>query len=605
MNPSVPPGRVRFGDFELDRRSGELLKGSVRLRLQEGPLRVLQALLDRPGEIVTRDELQRRVWSDDVVVDFDNGLNSAVNRLRVSLGDSAERPRFIETVGRRGYRFIASLAVHEEKAPPPPAESAARDVPPLARLAVLPFRQLAPDPDTAFLAFSLADAIASSLSGLESLAIRSPMASARFVTETPDLAAIASALDVSLVLAGTTLRAANRVRVSTQLIEAPRGTLLWTTTIEAPLDDLFQVLDGVVRHIVASLALPLSVRDAHQLDRDVPGSGRAFELYLRGNGLGRYPETWPQARDLYLESIRVDAQYAPAWARLGRVYRLMAKYADTDDPQLLQLSEQSFRRALAINPELSLAHYLYAQLEMETGRSLNAVVRLLDRARERRADAQLFAGLAQACRYTGLLDASRAAHARAREIDPAIKTSIAYTSAMAGDYTRAIEEARDNDDPLEGFALAVTGHIAEATERLQDLRRRYGSNRPWAAFINLLLAFAAGDQADIARSADACLRLPFRDPEGFFLVCMVLARSGQTDRALTALRRTVDVGFCCPAGLQSEPAFRPLHNTPAFEALRAEIERRHDRARSAFDAAGGQTLLAGASRSTDGGSTSG
>jgi TolB-like protein len=602
MSPSIPAGRVRFGPFELDRRSGELLKGEVRLRLQEGPLRVLQALLDRPGEIVTREELQHRMWSDDVVVDFDNGLNSAVNRLRVSLGDSAERPRFIETVGRRGYRFIAPLAVHEEALPP---ERAARSAPPLARLAVLPFRQLAPDPDTAFLAFSLADAIASSLSGLESLAIRSPMASARFVTEAPDLAAIASALDVSLVLAGTTLRAGNRVRVSTQLIEAPQGTLLWTTTTETALDDLFQVQDGVVRHIVESLALPLSVRDAHQLDHNVPGSGRAFELYLRGNGLGRYPETWPQARDLYLESIRVDAQYAPAWARLGRVYRLMAKYADTDDPQLLQLSEQSFRRALAINPELSLAHYLYAQLEMETGRSLNAVVRLLDRARERRADAQLFAGLVQACRYTGMLDASRAAHARARQIDPAIKTSIAYTSAMTNDYARAIEEARDNDDPLEGFALAVVGHAAEAIERLQDLRRRYGSNRPWAAFINLLLAFAAGDLEEMSRSADACLRLPFRDPEGFFLVCMVLARSGQTVRALAALRRTVDVGFCCPAGLDGEPAFRPLHGTPEFEALRAEIERRHHLAGSAFNAAGGQTLLAETSRAADGRPTSG
>ena len=102
--------RVRFGSFELDRRSGELWKAGSRLRLQEGPLRVLQALLDRPGEIVTREELQRRLWPDDTFVDFDNGLNSAVNRLRAALGDRAEKPRFVETVGRRGYRFIAPLS---------------------------------------------------------------------------------------------------------------------------------------------------------------------------------------------------------------------------------------------------------------------------------------------------------------------------------------------------------------------------------------------------------------------------------------------------------------------------------------------------------------
>src|SRR4051794_165174 len=102
---SIEPTRVKFGAFELDRRSGELSKAGSRLRLQEGPLRVLQALIDRPGDIVTRDELRRCLWPDDTFVDFDNGLNSAVNRLRAALGDRAEKPRFVETVGRRGYRF--------------------------------------------------------------------------------------------------------------------------------------------------------------------------------------------------------------------------------------------------------------------------------------------------------------------------------------------------------------------------------------------------------------------------------------------------------------------------------------------------------------------
>src|SRR5262249_33755785 len=162
-----------------------------------------------------------------------------------------------------------------------------------------------------------------------------------------------------------------------QLVEVPAGTLRWTTTSDASLADLFQVTETLVRRIVESLRVPLTVRDARQLARDVSGSGEAFELYLRANGLGRYPKTWPQARDLSLESIRLDPQYAPAWARLGRVYRMMAKYADAHDPQLQGRAEDAFRRALAINPELSLAHCLYAQLEMETGRTLEAFVRLV------------------------------------------------------------------------------------------------------------------------------------------------------------------------------------------------------------------------------------
>ena len=306
MDDPRNPARLRSGSFELDRRSGELSKAGSRVRLQDAPLKVLQALLERSGEIVTREELRRLLWADDTFVDFDNGLNSAVNRLRSSLGDSADQPKFVETVGRRGYRFIAPLA------PPERSAIAATDRAGASvrmRLAVLPFRQLKSDPDTDFLSFSLADAVASSLSGLETLAVRSTIAAARFGADTPDLAAMAAALDITLVLAGTVLRVGDRVRVATQFVEAPRGTLLWTTTVEASLADMFQVTDGLVRRIVESLALPLTVRDERQLDRDVSGSGRAFELYLRANGLGRYPDTWPQARDSGLESVRTDPQY--------------------------------------------------------------------------------------------------------------------------------------------------------------------------------------------------------------------------------------------------------------------------------------------------------
>jgi DNA-binding winged helix-turn-helix (wHTH) protein/tetratricopeptide (TPR) repeat protein len=583
------PTRVRFGGFALDRRSGELLKGGSRVRLQEGPLRVLQALLDRPGEIVTREELRRRLWPNDTFVDFDNGLNSAVNRLRASLGDSAEKPRFIETVGRRGYRFVAS-PVSEDPAPDEANPSRTASSLPMG-LAVLPFRQLTPDPETEFLTFSLADGIASSLSGLESLVVRSTIAAARFASDVPDLAAMATALDVTLVLAGAVLRAGDRVRVSAQLVEAPGGTLLWTTTAETPLDGMFRVLDGLVRRIVESLALPLTVREARELNRDVPGSGHAFDLYLRANRLGRYPETWPQARDLYLESVRADPQYAPAWARLGRTYRMMAKYASDAEPQLLRLAEESFRRALAINPELSIAHYLYAQLEMETGRSVEAFVRLLDRARERRADPQLFAGLVQACRYVGLLEESRAAHERARRLDPTIKTSVAYTSAIVGDYARAVTDARDNDDPLEGIALAMAGQSADATGMLLDMRRRYGSNRVWAANIDVHLAAAGGHAHEVVAATDACMQLSFDDPEGLFHIGVVLARFNELTRALGALRRTVDAGFSCPAALDQEPSLRPLHGNPEFEALRAETRRRHRRAADAFEIAGGNRLL--------------
>ena len=113
------PGRLRFGIFEADLRTGELRKRGARIRLQEQPFQVLAVLLARPGELVTRDELQGRLWTADTFVDFDHGLNKAINKIREALGDSAESPRFVETVARRGYRFIADVAVVDlEPAPP-------------------------------------------------------------------------------------------------------------------------------------------------------------------------------------------------------------------------------------------------------------------------------------------------------------------------------------------------------------------------------------------------------------------------------------------------------------------------------------------------------
>ena len=590
MEKPATATRIQFGSFELDRRSGELLKAGSRLRLQEHPLRILEALLDRSGDIVTREELQRRLWPDDTFVDFDNGLNSAINRLRAALGDRADKPRFIETVGGRGYRFIAPVSMPEQSPSTPSAAS-----PPSAtaaiRLAVLPFRQLKSDTDTEFLVFSLPDAIASSLSGLESLAVRSTLAAARYAADVPDLSAIATGLDVTLVLGGTVLRIGERVRVSTQLVEVPRGTLLWTSTAEVVLTDMFQVSDGLVRRIVESLAMPLTVRDSRALGRDVPGSGRAYELYLRANGLGQYPATWAEARDLYLECIRADPQYAPAWARLGRIYRLMAKYAASEEPQLMRLAEESFRRALAINPELSLAHTMYAQLEMETGRSVEALGRLLDRARERPVDPQLFVGLVQACRYVGLLGASRAADERARRLDPTVKTSVAYTSMMSGDYPQAIADARANQDPIEGFALAAARRGDEARDFLQKTRRQYGTNRTWALYLDMMLAFELGDKTSTTSLAEACLRLPFRDPEGLFHVCLVLAWLNEPVRALDVLRQSVDAGFACLPGLSCDPALKSLATQPDYESLRSVVEARHRRALVTFDLAAGHQFL--------------
>src|SRR3989475_10905954 len=324
-----------FGAFEVDWEAGEVRKHGIRLKLQEQPFQVLALLLRRPGQVVTREELRTQLWSADTFVDFEHGLNSAINKLREALGDSADNPRFVETLPRRGYRFVGTV---DSVSAPAPA-------PHMTRLIVMPFRILRSDPETDFLAFSLPDAITSSLSGLDSLIVRSSVAAARFASDTPDLKVIASEAGVDVVLTGTLLRAGDQLRVSTQLAEAPGGTLLWSKTSNASLRDIFQLEDELVQRIVESLSLPLTAREDRRLKHDVPASATAYEFYLRANQLALDWESVVLARDLYQRCVEEDPQYAPAWARLGRCFRMLAKWGGHPKEDLAQ-AQHTFERAL-------------------------------------------------------------------------------------------------------------------------------------------------------------------------------------------------------------------------------------------------------------------
>ena len=292
---------------------------------------------------------------------------------------------------------------------------------PITRLIALPLRVLRPDSETDFLAFSLPDAIAGSLSGLDSLVVRSSVVAAKFSVEAPDLAEIAAQADVDIVLVGTLLRAGQGLRVSMQLLEAPGGTMLWSHQTQVSLGDLFQMQDDVAQHIVESLASPLVTQELSQARRDTPATAQAYEYYLRGNQLSAKghmsrPDAteWELARDFYRRCVEEDPAFAPAWAQLGQVYRLTEKYFGTEAQDLLTDADAAFQRALGLNPDLPMAHKLYAYLEVEQGRAPDAMLRLIEQAKKRRADPALFAGLVHACRYCGLLEASLAAHEHAQ-----------------------------------------------------------------------------------------------------------------------------------------------------------------------------------------------
>src|SRR5262252_8451072 len=257
---SETPTILRFDVFELDTAAGELRRRGDRVKLPPQPFRVLELLVRRGGEVLTRADIRERIWYDSFV-DFEQGLNFCIRQIREALGDTADAPRFVETIPRRGYRFLMPV-------------KAAGDAQPrtLTRLIVIPFRMLRPDPDTEFLAFSLPDAITGSLGGLESLVVRSSAAAGRFTTdkEAWDPRKVALEADVDVIVTGTLLRAGDAVRVSAQLTDAATGMLLWSDTAQAPVGDLFRLQDDLTQRIVTSLSLPLSARERQMLQRDVP-----------------------------------------------------------------------------------------------------------------------------------------------------------------------------------------------------------------------------------------------------------------------------------------------------------------------------------------------
>jgi serine/threonine protein kinase/tetratricopeptide (TPR) repeat protein len=464
----------------------------------------------------------------------------------------------------------------------------------LTRLVVLPFRVLRPDPETDFLAFSLPDAIATSLSGIGSLVVRSSATAARFAGEAPDLGALAAAAAVDRVVMGTLLRSGDQLRVTAQLVEAPGGTLLNAHTVQSSLGDLFHLQDDIARRVVEALALPLG-GGTPSPPPEAPHDARAYELYLRANEMARSYDQIPLARDLYQRCLELDPQLAPAWAHLGRCHRVIGKYID-DSADNYPRAEAAFRRALQLNPRLSIAHKFYAHLEADTGQALTALVRLLGEAGRHGNDPELFAGLVHACRYCGLFDQAIAAHHEARRLDPNVPTSLEQTILMTGDIERLLAAERSplsgaGDDGIRVIGLGLAGRRDESRQLLLEMRK--APNIPlFRSWMDYLVAWLDRRPVDmiVGMSSLTVVRIT-DDPEAMFQEGWLLCDVGEHEKGLPLLRRAVAKGYFAASTLTGRPQFDALRDDPRFVELVAEAEAGRARALQAFRDAGGERLV--------------
>lgn len=389
--PSMPaPYPVRFGVFEADLQTQELRKSGTRIRLEGHPFQILALLLEKPGQLVTREELQEKLWPADTFVDFEHSINTAVNRLREVLGDSAETPRFIETLPRRGYRFIYPAngmeASTTARAPRPVAWRGLRWAAGLLVIAialagilavnigglrdrllkgptpqrvqsigVLPLRNLSGDPNQDYFADGMTDALITELGKISALRVVSLQTMLRYKETKKAVPEIASELKVDALVEGSVVRAGNQVRIDAQLVQAKPERHIWAESFQRNGQDVLLLQGEVALAIAKEIRIATTPDQRAPLARARSVSPTAYEAWLRGRELyRRYSDEWYDSAIDYLQkAIRVDPTYAPPYATLAEVYCTDMRYSYEDRHAL---AESAAAKALELDEALAEAH---------------------------------------------------------------------------------------------------------------------------------------------------------------------------------------------------------------------------------------------------------
>jgi TolB-like protein/Flp pilus assembly protein TadD len=333
---------VRFGAFELNFRAGELRKQGAKVKLQEQPFQILQILLQRRGETVTREELQQKIWPCDTFVDFDHGLYNAIKRLREALGDSAECPLYVETLARRGYRFIGEVECEDPRA---------------RSLAVLPLENLSRDPEQEYFAEGLTEALITTLAKIGDLRVVSRTSVMQYKGVGKPVREIARELEVDVVVEGTVLRVGRRVRITAQLIDAPNEAHLWAESYERDLRDVLVLQAEVAKAIAREIQIKLSPVDEARIAKVQPVDPEAYEAYLKGRyHWNRRPAEIREAIKYFQEAIAKDTSYAAAYAGLADCLSALSAWAILPASEGCAKAKALAQKALELDHSSAEAH---------------------------------------------------------------------------------------------------------------------------------------------------------------------------------------------------------------------------------------------------------
>jgi DNA-binding winged helix-turn-helix (wHTH) protein/TolB-like protein/Tfp pilus assembly protein PilF len=639
--PSTLPPVIRFANFEVNLRSGELRREGSKVRLQDQPFSVLTVLLESAGEVVTREELRKRLWAEDTFVDFDHRLAVAVSKLRDALRDSAEKPKLIETVGRRGYRFVGQLEPTDSlsadssggKSDAPlassqPVEQA--EIPKLARprprrsriflfsvgfvillavialtklvhirsetgqaraprsLAILPLQNRGEDSRSDFLGLSLADVLITKLAYVSSLSVRPSAAIEKYRGTAIDLQKVAADLKVDTLLTGSFIRDGNNLRITYQLVDAKTEKILGQGIIDLKYDNLLAVQDKVTGQLISKLQLNLSPVETEHLKPEASISPLAYEYFLQGLDLyGQHK--FPLAIKMFEKTTEIDPNYAPAWAYLGASYNSDAAF-ELGGREQYRRAQAAYERALAIRPNLLDAQIFLANFLIDTGKVEQAVPLLRDALKTNGNYAAAHWELGYAYRFGGMLDESVAECELARQLAPFVKGngSVLNSYLYLGEYQKFLESLPVDDS---SFTLFYRGfgefHEKQFDQASRDFDRAYELDPTLYTGIGKALSDSIHQQGAEGLQLLSGLERTVRergvgDPEATYKIAEAYAILGNKSSALHVLRMSVESGFFSYPYINKDPLLNNLHGEPEFARILNVAHQRHEAFKNSF-----------------------
>ncbi len=616
MEPANPNRLVHFGVFQLDLHAGELRKRGLKIRLPHQSLQILACLLERPGEVVTREELRQELWSADTFVDFDMGLSSAVKKLRSALGDSAESPRFIETLPRCGYRFIG-LADGMTEAMAFPAPAARRlplrsivsvtvaviavlavlaglnarhwrdqllvwtNPPPIRSIAVLPLQNLTGDPAQEYFVDGMTDALITQLAQTGDLRVISRTSVIQYKEAKKPLPVIARELNVDGVVEGAVVRSGQRVRITAQLIDARTDRHLWARSYERDLHDVVALQAEVAQAIAEAVEVRLTPKGRARLPSPRQVNPEAHEAFLKGlmASSGQSYVGFRDAINYFEDSIAKQPDFATAYSSMSLCYLQFAFVGPLSPQEFMPKAEVAAGKALELDETLPEAHAVlgvvlyrfhwdWSGSEREFRRALALSPNYADG--HRMFSAFLFA--------SGRAEEAFAEAQRARELDPlSLQATLDLAAAFrgVGQYELSIAEFRkalekDPYRPRAHFQLGATyvqkGELTSGIAELETAVNLSQRNPRFLAYLGYADAVVGkrSEAQNILEELDTLSRQQYVSPVGIALIHMGL---GEKRTALTWLEKAYEMRDAQLAELKRDPRLDPLHSDPHFQDL--------------------------------------